>query len=110
MTDERPNGEGPAIEAYYLERRTFPPPDQFVNGAVIRDDLIYKEAEEDWQGFWARQAQDLLDWFEPWETVCEWNLPFAKWFVGGTLNVSYNWLERHLAAGPGAPHAHHLRG
>jgi acetyl-CoA synthetase len=110
MTDERPNGEGPAIEAYYLERRTFPPPAQFVNGAIIRDDLIYKEAEEDWQGFWARQAQDLLDWFEPWETVCEWNLPFAKWFVGGTLNVSYNCLDRHVAAGRGDRIAYHWEG
>ena len=110
MTEERPNGEGPAIEAYYLEHRTFPPPDQFVKGALIRDDLIYKEAEEDWQGFWARQAQDLLDWFEPWETVCEWNLPFAKWFVGGTLNVSYNCLDRHVAAGRGDRVAYHWEG
>jgi acetyl-CoA synthetase len=110
MTDERPNGEGPAIEAYYLEHRTFPPPEDFVKGTLIRDGLIYKESEDDWLGFWARQAQDLVDWFEPWDTVCEWDLPFAKWFVGGKLNVSYNCLDRHVAAGRGDRVAYHWEG
>ena len=51
-------------------------------------------------GFWAEQA-GALDWFRPWDTVLEWDLPFARWFVGGTLNVSYNCLDRHVAAGRG---------
>ena len=45
----------------------------------------------------AKQAGELLDWFEPWHTVLEWDLPFATWFVGGKLNASYNCLDRHVA-------------
>ena len=51
-----------------------------------------------------------LDWFEPWHTVLEWDLPFAKWFVGGTLNVSHNCLDRHVAAGLGDRVAYHWEG
>jgi acetyl-CoA synthetase len=107
-TDEKPDGEGPTIEAYYLESRTFPPPDGFADEALIGDDGIYARAE-DWQAFWAEQAESL-DWFEPWDTVLEWDLPFAKWFVGGKLNVSYNCLDRHVAAGRGDRVAFHWEG
>ena len=62
---------------------------------------MYDEADEDYQGFWARQAADLLTWSTDWDTICEWELPFAKWFVGGQLNVSYNCLDRHVEAGRG---------
>src|SRR5262249_44629655 len=53
------------------------------------------------------QASELVDWFEPWHTVLEWNLPFAKWFVGGKLNISYNCLDRHVAAGHGGQIAYY---
>ena len=56
-------------------------------GAHRRRPTIYAEAEADPEAFWAKQAGDLLDWFEPWHTVLEWDLPFAKWFLGGKLNV-----------------------
>ena len=59
--------------------------------------------------FWARQA-GALDWFRPWDTVPQWDLPFARWFVGGTLNVSYNCLDRHVAAGRGDQVAFHWEG
>ena len=62
------------------------------------------------RGFWAEQAGDLLDWFEPWHTVLEWDLPFAKWFVGGKLNASYNCLDRHVDAGHGDKVAYHWEG
>ena len=62
---------------------------------------MYDDADEDYQGFWARQAADLLTWSTEWQTICEWELPFAKWFVGGQLNVSYNCLDRHVEAGRG---------
>ncbi|MDQ1393721.1 MAG: acetyl-CoA synthetase [Acidimicrobiaceae bacterium] len=107
-TDEQADGQGPTIEAYYLESRTFPPPEGFADEALISDDGIYAEAE-DWQAFWAEQAKEL-DWFKPWDTVLEWDLPFAKWFVGGKLNVSYNCLDRHVAGGRGDRVAFHWEG
>ncbi len=89
------------IEALYLENRSFPPPEHFKKDALVVDTSLYDEADEDYQGFWARQAASVLDWFEDWHTICEWELPFAKWFVGGKLNVSYNCLDRHVDAGNG---------
>jgi len=99
----------PAIEAYYLEDRTFPPPEDFVADALVNDDSMYARANEDWEAFWAEQAKEL-DWFRPWDTVLDWKLPFAKWFEGGTLNVSYNCLDRHVAAGRGDRVAFHWEG
>jgi acetyl-CoA synthetase len=99
-----------AIEGLLEEGRTFPPPAGFKKTALVVDAEIYDEAERDWQGFWARQAADLLDWFEDWHTILEWDLPFAKWFVGGKLNVSYNCLDRHVAAGHGDKVAYHWEG
>jgi acetyl-CoA synthetase len=101
---------GAAIEALYLENRKFPPPDEFKAGAWITAASVYDEAEADWQGFWAKQAADLLDWDKDWDTILEWDLPFAKWFVGGKLNVSYNCLDRHVAAGRGDRVAYHWEG
>ena len=56
------------------------------------------------------RPSELLDWYQPWDTICEWELPFAKWFVGGKLNVSYNCLDRHVAAGRGDRVAYHWEG
>ena len=100
----------PTIEAYYLEERTFPPPDEFRANALVTDESLHKEADADFEAFWARQAEDLVTWFEPWKTVCDWELPFAKWFVGGKLNVSYNCLDRHVEAGRGDRVAYHWEG
>src|SRR5215211_3895965 len=99
-----------AIEDYYSEDRTFEPSAAFVEKAHITDRSIYERAEADWEGFWADQARELLDWYDDWETVLEWKLPFARWFVGGTLNVSYNCLDRHVAAGNGERVAYHWEG
>ena len=98
------------IEALLAEGRTFPPPPEFKKTARIVDAEIYDEAERDFEGFWARQAAELLDWTEEWHTILEWDLPFAKWFVGGTLNVSFNCLDRHVAAGHGDQVAYHWEG
>ncbi|HEV8206131.1 MAG TPA: acetate--CoA ligase [Acidimicrobiia bacterium] len=98
------------IEALLAEGRTFPPPPEFKKTARIVDAEIYDEAERDFEGFWARQAADLLDWTEEWHTILEWDLPFAKWFVGGTLNVSFNCLDRHVTAGHGDQVAYHWEG
>ena len=98
-----------AIEDYYLEERLFPPPEGFVDQAVVADRSIDERAERDVEGFWAEQAR-ALDWFDEWHTVLEWDLPFARWFVGGTLNVSHNCLDRHVAAGPRRAGGHPLGG
>src|SRR5205807_62990 len=73
----------PTIEAYYLEERTFPPPEEFRRNALVSDAKLYEQAEADFEGFWATQARELVSWFQDFDTVLEWNLPFAKWFVGG---------------------------
>jgi acetyl-CoA synthetase len=107
MPDERTE---PTIEAYYLENRRFPPPPGLAARANVNDRSLHDEADRDWQAFWARQAGELLDWFEPWATTLEWELPFAQWFVGGKLNVAHNCLDRHVAAGRGDKVAFHWEG
>ncbi len=90
------------LEALLQEGRTFPPSEDFARGALLRDGRLYDVAAGDPEAFWATQAGELLDWSEPWHTVLEWELPFAKWFLGGRLNASYNCVDRHVAAGHGA--------
>ncbi len=101
---------GAAIEDFLVEDRTFPPPSDFKERSLVAGTFLYDQANEDYEGFWAKQAAELVDWFEDWHTICEWNLPFAKWFVGGKLNVSYNCLDRHVAAGRGDKVAYHWEG
>ncbi len=98
-----------ALEALMTEGRTFPPPESFRKTALDTDALVYEDAERDWQGFWAQEAL-ALDWTSEWHTILEWDLPFAKWFVGGKLNVSYNCLDRHVEAGHGDQVAFHWEG
>ena len=100
----------PTIEDYYVEDRVFPPSEGFRAQANIADRSLYEEAEADPEAFWARQARELVTWFDDFDTTLEWELPFAKWFVGGTLNVSYNCLDRHVDAGRGNKVAFHWEG
>jgi acetyl-CoA synthetase len=89
------------IDDLMAENRKFPPPKDFVKNTLVAGTFLYDEANEDYESFWARQAAELVSWDTPWDTICEWNLPFSKWFVGGKLNVSYNCLDRHVLAGNG---------
>jgi acetyl-CoA synthetase len=98
------------IESLLAEGRTFAPPEQFKRDALVTNAEIYDEATRDVEGFWAREAAALLDWYEEWHTILEWNRPFAKWFVGGKLNAAYNCLDRHVAAGHGDQVAYHWEG
>ena len=88
-----------AIESISHESRVFPPPTEFAANAHIKSfeeyERLYAEAAADPTAFWAKQAEDL-HWFRKWDTVLTWNEPFAKWFVGGKINISYNCLDRHL--------------
>ena len=87
-----------SIDALLQEERTFPPPGDFASNANMADPGIYEKALHDPEAFWAGLAEGL-DWFQKWDKVLEWDPPFAKWFVGGKLNVSYNCIDRHLANG-----------
>ena len=103
-------GEQNNIDDLLLENRKFPPPADFQNNALVAGTFLYDEARADDEGFWARQAAELLHWDTDWHTICEWNLPDAKWFVGGQLNVSFNCLDRHVLAGRGDKVAIHWEG
>ena len=99
-----------AIDALQWENRRFAPSDAFKRDALVTGTFLYDQGDADYQGFWARQAGELLDWNTDWHTICEWDLPFAKWFIGGQLNVSYNCLDRHVIAGRGDKVAFHWEG
>ncbi len=98
------------IEALMAERRTFPPHEGFKKTARTVGTELYDEADAEYEGFWARQAAELVDWFAEWHTILDWKLPFARWFAGGTLNVSHNCLDRHVAAGHGDQIAYYWEG
>jgi acetyl-CoA synthetase len=88
------------LDSTLRETRVFPPPEEFARKAHIQSleqyEALYKKSIEDPEAFWADAAREL-HWFKPWDKVLEWNLPWAKWFVGGKLNLSYNCLDRHLS-------------
>ncbi|NUO58967.1 MAG: acetate--CoA ligase [Hamadaea sp.] len=97
------------LENLLSEDRQFPPPADLAANANVTA-AAYDEAAADRLAFWAKQAR-RLDWFQEWDQVLDWsNPPFAKWFVGGRLNVAYNCLDRHLAAGNGDKVAIHWEG
>jgi acetyl-CoA synthetase len=98
------------IEVYETEDRTFPPSADFAAAALANDQSLYEEANNDFEAFWARQARELLTWYKDFDQVLDWQLPFAKWFIGGELNISYNCLDRHVAAGKGDKIAYHWEG
>jgi acetyl-CoA synthetase len=98
------------IDALLAENRTFPPPEDIKRDALVTGTFLYDEAAADDEGFWAKQAAELLDWDEEWSTILDWKLPYAKWFVGGKLNASANCLDRHVAAGNGNRVAIHWEG
>ena len=102
-----PTGE--TLENLSHESRSFPPSAAFSAHANVKADA-YAEAAADRPAFWAKQAE-RLSWSTPWTQVLDWsNPPFAKWFVGGTLNVAYNCLDRHVEAGLGDRVAYYFEG
>ena len=90
------------------EERHFDPSPEFAAAANVRAD-VYDEAAISRLRFWERQA-DRLHWDSRWSQVLEWDAPFAKWFAGGTLNVAYNCVDRHVQAGRGDQVAIHFEG
>jgi acetyl-CoA synthetase len=94
----------PNLETILREHRVFPPPEEFAQHAHVRSlaeyQKIYQRSVEEPEAFWAEVAREL-HWFKPWEKVLEWNFPWAKWFVGGKLNLCYNCVDRHVENGRG---------
>ncbi|MDX2100656.1 MAG: acetate--CoA ligase [Leptolyngbyaceae cyanobacterium bins.59] len=90
----------PTIESILQENRLFHPSADFSQQAHIKSleeyQQLYDRAKANPEAFWAELADQELHWFEKWETVLDWQPPFAKWFVGGKINISYNCLDRHL--------------
>ena len=98
------------IDDLLLENRKFAPSADFKKNSLAVGTHLYDQAAADDEGFWAQQAAELLHWDQDWHTICEWDLPYAKWFIGGKLNVSYNCLDRHVLAGKGDKVAIHWEG
>ena len=97
-----------SFENLSYEDRTFAPSKTFIKNANAKSD-IYDEANKDRLAFWEKQAS-RLHWDKKWSQVVDWRLPFAKWFIGGKLNASYNCLDRHVLEGRGDRVAFHFEG
>ncbi|GAA1269314.1 acetyl-coenzyme A synthetase [Planotetraspora silvatica] len=109
MAPETPGHETQETLSNLLsETRRFAPPADLAAAANITASA-YEEAAEDRLAFWERAAERLT-WAKPWETTLEWNPPFAKWFIGGKLNVAYNCVDRHVEAGRGDKVAYYWEG
>jgi acetyl-CoA synthetase len=83
------------IQALLREDRKFPPPKAFKARALVKSESVYREAAKNPVRFWEQRARELA-WIKPWKKALEWKPPYAKWFVGGKLNVSANCLDRHI--------------
>jgi acetyl-CoA synthetase len=99
-----------SIEALLVEQRTFPPPQEFRAGAIIDDDSVYHEAEQDFEAFWSRLAREFISWYREPTKGLEWDPPHCTWFADGELNAAYNCLDRHVEAGLGDKIAYHWVG
>ena len=112
MTDTASKGDD-TLEAQLEEMlsiETFDPPAEFVKHALLSDPKIYEEADADWKGWWVKQAQ-TLSWFtEPTKDLNDSDPPFYKWFEDGTINASYNCVDRHVEAGNGDRVAYYWHG
>jgi acetyl-CoA synthetase len=105
MTDGPQPAGNTTLDTVLQETRVFPPPSEFAAKAHLRTreeyERLYKRSMDDPEGFWAEAAHDL-HWFTPWQKVLEWDLPWGKWFVGGTMNLAYNCLDLQIARGRAA--------
>jgi acetyl-CoA synthetase len=103
MAPEKPKS---AIETLQVDVKKYPPPAAFAAQANAKPEIYDQELE----AFWDKEAKSRISWFKPYHKVLEWNLPYAKWFVGGELNICYNCVDRHVEAGKGAKVAYYWEG
>jgi acetyl-CoA synthetase len=97
---------GQTIETMFLEERRYPPPEDFAAQANAKPEIY----ERDWQEFWETEARERVTWSEPFTKVLQWELPYAKWFGDGKLNVCFNCVDRHVEAGNGDKVAYYWEG
>src|SRR2546421_7232892 len=95
-----------AIDTLLLEERTYPPSEEFAAQANAQPDIYDLSMEE----LWEREGRDRVTWFEPFSKLLEWEPPYAKWYLGGKLNVCFNCVDRHVEAGLGDKVAYHWEG
>jgi acetyl-CoA synthetase len=95
-----------AIETMFLEERRYPPSAEFAAQANAQPDIYERDFEE----FWESEGRERVTWFEPFTSLLEWEAPYAKWYLGGKLNVCFNCVDRHVEAGLGDKVAYHWEG
>jgi acetyl-CoA synthetase len=95
-----------AIETLFLEERRYPPPEDFATQANAQPDIYERSFEE----FWETEGRERVTWFEPFTKMLEWEPPYAKWYLGGKLNVCFNCIDRHVEAGNGGKVAYYWEG
>jgi acetyl-CoA synthetase len=95
-----------SIDTLLLEERRYPPPEDFSAQANVGAEVY----DEGFEAFWERQGRERVSWFEPFSELYEWDLPYAQWYLGGKLNVSYNCVDRHVENGLGDRVAYHWEG
>jgi acetyl-CoA synthetase len=105
MTETRSDSTS-AIDALFLEERTYPPPPEFAAQANAQPETYERDFEE----LWESEARERVTWFEPFTKLYEWDPPYAKWFLGGKLNVCFNCVDRHVEAGNGEKVAYYWEG
>jgi acetyl-CoA synthetase len=94
------------IDTLFLEERRYPPDPEFARQANAQPDIYERGFDE----FWEAEGRERVTWFEPFEQLLEWDLPYAKWYVGGKLNVCFNCVDRHVEAGNGEKVAYYWEG
>jgi acetyl-CoA synthetase len=102
MTETRAH----AIETLFLEQRRYEPPAEFAAEANAKAELY----EQDFDSFWTREGRERVTWFQPFQELYEWKPPYAKFYLGGKLNVCFNCVDRHVEAGQGSKVAYHWEG
>ena len=95
-----------AIETILLEERRYEPPEDFASQANAQPDIYDRDFEE----FWETEARERVTWFEPFDKLLEWEPPYAKWYLGGKLNICFNCVDRHVEAGNGGKVAYYWEG
>jgi acetyl-CoA synthetase len=85
------------IDTYQSEERRYPPPADFAARANAQPDIHERSFDE----FWETEGRERVTWFEPFTKLYEWEPPYAKWYLGGKLNVAWNCLDRHVEEGRG---------
>jgi acetyl-CoA synthetase len=97
---------GQTIDTMLLEERRYDAPEQFSKRANAQPDIY----ERDWEEFWETEGRERVTWFEPFSQLYEWKNPYAKWYLGGRLNITYNCVDRHVEAGNGDKVAYYWEG